>query len=379
VPVLVEDVRRPTRWPALDGFRGLAVLVVLGYHAVKLVLEAHGLVAPEPTDAELWPLGLGKFAVDAFFVLSGFLIVAAWDRRPEARHFFGRRVRRLWPAYLVSVFVLVPLLAPEVLWSGRDLLALVTLQGYVVEGLTPSINVPWWSLTTEVHFYLLVPLLAPLLHRRFGRWALLAGAVALSLWWWDSGQYLYELPGSLLPGRLTQFLLGGLVGIAVRERIAATRTWTWSLARSRWLFRAAVAALLALGLYLGANGTYHRREVAFDLWIEPLSALLLAAVLLHVVVREEDGGPSRLSSTPLRFAGLVSYSLYLWHYPILAWAVDAMAVDDVPAMAVPAIAIGLAASALVTWVSYRWVERPLLQAGRPTPTRAEQPALVDAG
>ena len=71
----------------------------------------------------MWPLGLGKLSVDAFFVLSGFLIVTAWDRRPQVGHFALRRVKRLWPAYLVAVVVLVPLVAPEVLWSGRDLLA----------------------------------------------------------------------------------------------------------------------------------------------------------------------------------------------------------------------------------------------------------------
>ena len=171
----------------------------------------------------------------------------------------------------------MPLVAPQVLGSLKDLVLLVVLQGYMADHLTSSVNVPWWSLTTEVHFYLLVPLLAPLLHRRFGRWALLASACVLSVWWWDRGAESLGLSASLLPGRLPQFLVGALVGIAVRERGADS--WAWILARSRLVARAAVVGLVLLGLYLGANGTYHRRGVAFDLWIEPLSGLLLGILL----------------------------------------------------------------------------------------------------
>ena len=364
--VLEQDLSRPTRWPVLDGFRGLAVLAVVTYHAIKIVLESQDLVHPDPTAVVMWPLGLGRFSVDAFFVLSGFLIVTAWDRRPQVRHFTGRRVRRLWPAYLVSMLVLVPLLAPDVLWSGRELLALVTMQGYLIPGLTSSVNVPWWSLTTEVHFYLLVPLLAPLLHRRFGRWALLAAAIAVALWWWGPAHVELGMDGSLLPGRLPQFLLGALVGIGVREDGPGCRAW--AVARSRWVAGVAVVGLLALGLYLGANGTYHRLDVPFDRGIEVLSGLLLAALLFHVVVRESEGhGHDLLARPSLRAAGLVSYSLYLWHYPILLATSEWLAVHEVPAMAIPATAIGLAATAAVTAVSYRWIERPLLyRSGRRT-------------
>lgn len=364
---LQQDLDRPTRWPALDGFRGLAVLIVVGYHAIRLVLESHDLVHADPAPLALWPMGLGKFTVDAFFVLSGFLIVTAWDRRPEWSSFYRRRARRLLPAYLVSVAVLVPLVAPQILGSLKDLVLLVVLQGYMTDHLTSSVNVPWWSLTTEVHFYLLVPLLAPLLHRRFGRWALLASACALSVWWWDRGAESLGLSASLLPGRLPQFLVGALVGIAVRER--GGDSWAWILARSRLVARAAVVGLVLLGLYLGANGTYHRRGVAFDLWIEPLSGLLLAILLFHLVARPPAS--TVLDGPTLRGAGLVSYSLYLWHYPILTTAVLWLDVGTEPLMAVPAVLLGLAVTAAVTAVSYRWIERPLLygrsKAKEPTP------------
>lgn len=354
--VIQQDLARPTRWPVLDGFRGVAILTVVAYHAVKIVLESQDLVHPEPTAMWLWPLGLGRLSVDAFFVLSGFLIVTTWDRRPELGHFFRRRIRRLWPAYLVSVLVLVPLLAPDLLWSWGQLAYLVGMQGYLQDGLTSRINVPWWSLTTEVQFYLLVPLLAPLLHRRFLRWGLLGGAVLLSAWWWGRGAEEAELAGSLLPGRLSQFVLGALVGIAIREKGAGL------LLRSRSIAVACGVGLVALGLYLGHNGTYHRREGDLDVWIEPLSGLALALLLGHLVLRGDV-----LTGRPLRAAGLVSYSAYLWHYPILLFAAHLFDVEEMPALALVAMPLAVAATAAVTWLSYRFVERPVLyRSGRRT-------------
>jgi peptidoglycan/LPS O-acetylase OafA/YrhL len=243
----------------------------------------------------------------------------------------------------------------------------------VSEGLTAEVNVPWWSLTTEVHFYLLVPLVAPLLRHRLLRWVLLAGACVLSAWWWDQGAYATELSASLLPGRLPQFLMGAMVGVALRERGASVLTW--SLAASRWVGRAAVAGLVALGLYLGANGTFHRHDVGFDMWIEPLSGLLLGVLLLHLVVRSEQGHRLALEHPAVRGAGLVSYSLYLWHYPILVAALAWFGVAESPVMAVVAIPVAFVACALATAASYRWIERPLLYRP-PRPLTAPQPQLV---
>ncbi len=171
------------------------------------------------------------------------------------------------------------------------------------------------------------------------------------------------MAASLLPGRLPQFLIGALIGIAVRE--GGFDGLRRTLARSRWTARGAVVGLVTLGLYVGANGTYHRRDVALDLWIEPLSALFLGILLLHLVVREEDGQATVVSGRAARGAGLVSYSLYLWHYPILAAAVAWLGVAETVAMAVPAVALGLVGSVLVTL--------GLLPLDRATPARTPTP------
>jgi peptidoglycan/LPS O-acetylase OafA/YrhL len=258
----------------------------------------------------------------------------------------------------VSVAILVPLVNPGILRSAWDVVLLVTLQGNLKPAIVSSVDVPWWSLTTEVHFYLLVPLLAPLLHRRFGRWGLLAGACALSWWWWADGSVALHLPGSLLPGRLPQFLIGALVGIAVREGGVTTRAR--AIGASRWTLRAALAGVVFLGLWFGAHGTHHRRDVLLDLWLEPLVGLCLGVLLLCLVVRAEHGHRSTMEHPVLRGAGLMSYSLYLWHYPVLLLCLRHFDVADDAWRAVYAIPVALALTAAATWISYRWVERPLL-------------------
>ena len=88
---LAADLRMPTRWPALDGVRGLAVICVVLYHAYRMVVLGDAPPAERDLDPLTWPLNTARFALDAFFVLSGFLIVASWTS-------LRRRHDRLAPA-----------------------------------------------------------------------------------------------------------------------------------------------------------------------------------------------------------------------------------------------------------------------------------------
>lgn len=363
---LEQDLRRATRWPALDGVRGLAAVLVVAYHGLRLALETHHLDGPDGVPLILWPVGTLRFTIDAFFVLSGFLIVHAWQRQRELGHFYRRRARRLFPAYLVSVAVLVPLVAPQLLTSAKDLAALLTLQGYTIDGLTQQVDVPWWSLTTEIHFYLLVPLLALFFVGRPSRWLLLGGSIALAIWWWHAGAAATGLAPSMLPGRLHEFVIGALVGTVVRADHDRDRPSLLVRAtRHPWTGRALLAALVVLGTYHGATFG-HYRDRWFDDTIHVWAGLLLGALVLHALTRH-DAETHWLCGTRLRGCGLVSYSLYLWHYPVLAGLVGLFAVGQVPLMAVPALLVGFGISAGLAVVSYRWVERPFLQeSGRNT-------------
>ena len=214
-----------SRARVLDSARGLAVVSVVAYHCFTLtVVEAR----PDGGVGVGWAaLGAGSLGVDLFFVLSGFLLVGSWraSRRRHGPSYGGavadygrRRLLRIVPAYWASLLVLVPLTAPALLaaedWARR-LALLTTLQQYVDKDLPGQVNLVYWSLTTEVHFYLLLPLLSAVLLRVRGR-VLLPACLILAVAWrlWAPG----HLPESWIFGRLDQFVAGmaaaGLVAAA---------------------------------------------------------------------------------------------------------------------------------------------------------------------
>ncbi|MGH8990001.1 MAG: acyltransferase family protein, partial [Acidimicrobiia bacterium] len=216
---------RAGRTLRLDAVRGLAVAVVVVYHCFTLAVAGarpDGAVGPG-----WWLLGAGSLGVDLFFVLSGFLLAGSWERcrrrHPEGvgaalREYARNRSLRILPAYWASLAVLLPL-AGSALFSAPDgwgrVALLATLQGYVVKDLPGQVNLVYWSMTTEVHFYLVLPAVAWVL-RRHGARVLLPACLATTLAWrlWVAG----DLPDSWLLGRLDQFVAGmvaaGLVAAA---------------------------------------------------------------------------------------------------------------------------------------------------------------------
>src|SRR4051794_8629228 len=125
---LVRDLRGPSRLAALDGVRGMAVLVVVVWHLYRVLASSAGFDSVHVA-AIWWPLGATRLGVDVFFVLSGFFVVRSWRATRErtgsfsgsVRDFLRRRAARILPAYWVSLVVLVPLVAPELLGQPRKL------------------------------------------------------------------------------------------------------------------------------------------------------------------------------------------------------------------------------------------------------------------
>jgi hypothetical protein len=179
--ILAADLRNATKWPALDGLRGVAVLAVVGWHLSRFVGRDLG-VTKNHVPMAWWPLGIGRLGVDIFFVLSGLLVVRSWtSMRRGTPHLGGalvefarRRAGRILPAYWLSLVVLVPLVGAQLMHEPRRLALFATLNSYVQYRLPGRVNMVYWSLTTEWHFYVLVPLVAWLM-LRFGRWPVLVG------------------------------------------------------------------------------------------------------------------------------------------------------------------------------------------------------------
>lgn len=359
---LRADLDGPSRWPALDGVRGAALLAVIGYHLYRFLTYGTGGPDGMASPVWAWPLGLGKFSIDVFFVLSGLLIALSW-RSLRKRHgvggslkeFWARRGRRVLPAWWLSLLVFVPLASGL---SPFDLAALVTLQQYLVPGLTAQVNVVSWSLTTEIHFYLLVPLVIWAIDRIGGRWVL-GATLLLSFAWWHG--WIVDAPTSLIVGRLDQFVAGALAGAAVVAHDRGEHRRIVDLAHHRAVPWVAGVVMLGLGIQEGALiGRPHLLNPVTEL-SHPICGLIVALLF----VRRLTAPAGRSFEGPvLRGLGLVSYSAYLWHYPILLGLLKATGMLRVDLARLPAAlvvtAIGLAAVTVVTIASYLLVERPFI-------------------
>ncbi|MCX5972844.1 MAG: acyltransferase family protein [Chloroflexi bacterium] len=329
--------------PDIEGLRGIAILLVLLFHA--------GLQ---------WTPG-GFVGVDVFFVISGFLITGKLWRESQQpgglniTRFYAWRIRRLLPAALVAVALIslvglllaAPLDRSELAADGAaSALSLANMRfigsvDYFAATTSPSPFLHFWSLSVEEQFYLVWPALIVLLTWRGGSSrrlivALLIGVVAsfaLSIWLTDTSpaRAFY-----LLPTRVWQLGVGGLlalVGVMGTSRGAGALAW------------AGLAAVAVAGVALTAEMPY-----------PGLAALLPtagAAALLYGGAA--PSGPVRLlAAAPLRFLGKISYSLYLWHWPLLVLPLMFLerALTGVEVVASVAAAIG------VSWLSWRFVEQP---------------------
>ena len=338
--------------PDIDGLRALAVVPVIFFHA--------GL-----------PLFSGGFVgVSVFFVISGYLM-ASMIGEGLARgdfsfaDFYERRARRIFPAlFVVLVFctiVAVAVVPPRLFRDFGVTLVATVLFASNIAFWWKSANyfdapTEWnpllhtWSLAVEEQFYILFPVFLVLIWR-FGwraRWGLtaLAAAVSLALSIWGTA----NAPTAtfyLLPTRAWELLLGALVALAMRPRDPDGPVTT----TSPWMTRA--SGVLGLALVL-VSLFWFDREMAF-----PGAAALVptvgAALLIHS--GRDAGSPAArlLGLPPFTFVGRISYSLYLWHWPLFVFA-EKYYLAGAPSLLHKTIVIAL--SCVAAYLSWRWVEQP---------------------
>ena len=370
--------------PAITGLRGVAASWVLLFHAWQFA----GAAPLRVLGIDLTPLlACGYFGVDLFFVLSGFLLgmpfIAARQRgeRLSLGRFWRNRARRVLPAYWTQLVILIALAAA----SGVPSFSVATLAGHF--GLAfnlmqnhSEINPVYWSLPVEWDFYLLLPVLA--LPFRGGRSVLLTLVAGVALvigfrwlcvaglqWWGGDGIPLYRWIIQI-PGRLDQFLFG----------MAAA----WCLLKQRprlaWLGLCSGSAIvLAMCWGAAARGDFITLAVAPWVIGHYTGVGLGFSLLLLATVWAPRAWPSRLlASRPLAWLGMISYSLYLWHYPLLQWQRGWW-----PETWAGPLGVGLTLPLIlfIAWASYWGVERPFLgrkarRAERADPAKSNTPAIA---
>lgn len=326
----------------IDGLRALAVIAVVLFHA-RLGSTSGGFVG-----------------VDIFFVISGYLITRLIDQdilvgRFSVARFYQRRVRRLFPALFVmlaasTVAAAILFVPGDFERFGRNMAGAAAFvsniflweQGSYFESAEVKPLLHTWSLAIEEQFYLVFPPLLLFLRQRLPRYVVpLLGALALASFV-ASIVMLAVAPSAAfyLPQyRIWELLCGSLLALGAFPRLTNP-------------YLREFAGLAGIAMIVVAVTTY-AETTAF-----PGAAALLPCLGTMLVIHSGEGGPTAigqvLASRPLVVIGLISYSVYLWHWPLIVFFT--YYIIDEPTFAQSLLL--LAASFVIGALSWRFIELP---------------------
>jgi peptidoglycan/LPS O-acetylase OafA/YrhL len=355
--------------PDIEGLRGIAVALVVLFHA--------GLLSNAP-----YQLTGGFIGVDLFFVVSGFLITGLLIRERERNgrisfaKFYARRVRRILPAAAVVLIVCLPI--------AYQLSTLVSRSSVMEDGASAALSIAnirfaqttdyfnpvnyspflhFWSLGVEEQFYFIWPALMFVVAWKWprpGAAVALASVIVVSFM---ASVYETDQNAStafyMLPTRAWQLAAGGLLAVMAGSSDVLPRSmrsmWANVLAFGGW---AAFFALLTASYAIDSKLTPYPGTAA----VVPT----IAGVLLIASGESPIGPGMLLRLTPIRFIGKISYSLYLWHWPVLILGglylvgpLDSISVPQAIALAVLSVPIAAA--------SWYFVEEPFRRGRIPLP------------
>lgn len=347
---------------ALDGVRACACLIVIAYHIDLITRDTHVWTMSTSNQLTSAVVLSGFSGVTLFFVLSGFLLFMPYARSlladrpwPETRLFYLRRALRIMPGYYFSLFVFVMFWQPTYLeprhWKELVLFLLFLMDS--TQSTFRQLNGPFWTLAIEWQFYILLPWIAlgigliarrvPVPRRIWAASLCMVGLMAWGLWSRAWGEYYIQHPAAATPlpqgifnvllfvaygwgGKfLEDFAVGmlaGLLFVYFRDPVRAARVVRPLRRLSPVLWFVGLALLLFTSMrnhsqaahvtWPFANGIF----LAWDWAIEIGFALGYGCCIMAILY-----GAPRIKRifewAPLRTIGLISYSLYIWHLPLI--------------------------------------------------------------
>lgn len=374
--------------PVLDGVRAIAALSVVTYHINLKTIRLH-----------LWHTSIGSLpsalmlsgssGVTLFFVLSGLLLFLPYARSllsekpwPGAGMFYLRRALRIIPGYYVSLALLVLISQPQYLQRQNwgQLALFVFFLNDSTKQTFRQLNGPFWTLAVEWQFYILLPWIALALYGLsrlvaarwrlwigvFGLFALMAWGVASRYWgdyflahptdtvliprdvlngvlfvtYGQSGKYLEDFAVGMLIGLLYVYLGQHARGEALSALLR--RLSPWLFVGGVLLFVVMAAQLYTLNFSEG-KGAWHALQAGFrDLWwLNELGFAVAFGACVVAVLYGRRVLPAIFAWTPLRWIGVISYSLYIWHLPLLLVLLDRIGPVPPPAAWARVLTYGL--------------------------------------
>ena len=365
---------------SLTGLRGVAALFVFLFHyayfnpGIRL-----DLTVPVIGGVLQFPLGFGFAGVDIFFVLSGFLLSLPFARATLANaahsplgHYYKRRLLRVFPAYYAQLAIILAAGGWFITWRPLDAAALFAhLLMFFNIGWNPVSPVVglWWTLPVELSFYLVLPFIAPFM--RPARWlALLAGGILLSMLYrlWAADHFAAAPEGAVflaashLPGYLPEFLLGASAALLVQwfesQRLEPPPAWALD-----GLFLAGAALAVAwFSRVVLANGE-HYWSGHWSMVVAPLALGLPLSMMVISCYWGSRIGRLLFANPVIYFLGLISYSLYLWHFVVLQQASVVLGETFTAMQGLPKFLLSLLVVVLAASISYFLFERPFFRLG----------------
>jgi peptidoglycan/LPS O-acetylase OafA/YrhL len=333
--------------PILDGWRGVAILLVLLFHGMY-----NSRLAGHPWLSALGHIAgrTGALGVLVFFCISGYLITQRLILESRLlgmfslRSFYIKRAFRILPplaAYLIVALALY--LCGVITLRSGDWSALVFLSNYHNGSWYTS---HFWSLSVEEHFYLFWPICAVAIGWRWTMWVgvVLIGAVAV----WRPWRLLHDVTSQArtlqhTDMRIDYILMGAVVALA-------TEFYPWTITILKRLGRSSGLTVLFLLLLASTRST--------SLDMRTVQGVLLTLIVCASTVANAHLPRLMLTNRPVLFLGKVSYSLYVWQQLFLGRTGSTF--WDSPYTLPAKYAVAL----LTAWASYRFVEKPFIRYGR---------------